>query len=77
MAYKYAYVLEDGEIDVVLLVDEGVDVEDFVNGLCNECFDEEFHEVDEEKNGVLYTVNEVQQVFLSDIKTHDYEELFR
>lgn len=77
MSYKYAYVLEDSEIEHLMLIDDEVSEAEFVNNVCDEYFEEEFNEVDVEKNGVLYSVNEVQQVFLTNIKTNDYEELFR
>lgn len=76
MDYKYAYVLEDGEIVKMLLIDDEMTHADFVNDVCDEFFDEDYNEVDEEDNGMLYSVSETEQVFLTHINTTVYEELF-
>lgn len=73
----YAYILEDGEIVERLIVDSEINEEDYVNSTCVTFFDEEFGEMDVEKNGRLYTVSDVEMVFVSEMDTDDFEELFR
>lgn len=75
---KFAYVIEDGEIVKKLLIrDLQVPVEEFVSGLCDEYFDEDFNETDQEVNGVLYSVSEVEMVFVTDVDTDEVEKLWK
>lgn len=74
---KFIYVLEDGEIVDRVLVNPTMSLVDQVNEMCEDEFFEEYNEVSEEKNGTLYSVSEVEMVFVTDIDTQDYEELFR
>lgn len=74
---KFAYVIEDGEIVKKLHIrDLQVPVEEFVSGVCDEFFDGDFNETDEEVNGVLYSVSEVEMVFITDVDTEVVEELW-
>lgn len=74
---KFAYVIEDGEIVKKLHIRNlQVPVEEFVSGVCVEFFDEDFNETDEEVNGVLYSVSEVEMVFITDVDTEVVEELW-
>lgn len=74
---KFAYVIEDGEIVKKLSVDKlEVPVEEFVSGVCDEFFGDDFQETDKEVNGILYSVSEVEMVFLTDLDTENVEELW-
>ena len=73
---KFAYVIEDGEIIKKMLVDDELTVEEFVNDVCDEYFGVSFEETDQEVNGVLYTVSEVEMVFLTDLNTDVVDELW-
>lgn len=74
---KFAYVIEDGEITKKLLIEKlEVPLEEFVQSLCDEFFDEDFNETDQEVNGVLYSVSEVEMVFVTDLDTDVVEELW-
>jgi hypothetical protein len=73
---KFAYVIEDGEIIKKMLVDDEITVEEFVNDVCDEYFEDNFQETDQEVNGVLYTVSEMEMVFLTDLDTDVVEELW-
>lgn len=75
---KFAYVIEDGEIVKKLFIrDLQVPVEEFVSGLCDEYFDEDFNETDQEVNGVLYSVSEVEMVFVTDVDVDEVEKLWK
>lgn len=73
---KYLYVLEDGEIVDCVDFDESMSEADQAKELCEDNFDEEFNEVDVERNGTLYSVSETEMVFVSEVFTDDFEELF-
>lgn len=73
---KYLYVLEDGEIVDCVDFDESMSEADQAKELCEDNFDEAFNEVDVERNGTLYSVSETEMVFVSEVFTDDFEELF-
>lgn len=73
---KYLYVLEDGEIVDRVDFDESMSEADQVKELCEDNFDEEFNEVDVERNGTLYSVSETEMVFVSEVFADEFEELF-
>lgn len=74
---KFAYVIEDGEIIEKLMVENlEVSIDNFVNSLCDKHFGDDFQETDKEVNGVLYSVSEVEMVFLTDLDTDSVEELW-
>lgn len=81
---KYAYVIEDGEIaskkDLAEWLKGYPEVEgnkEIAEYLCDQYFEETFHEVDWEVNGLLFTVSDVEMLFLTDIDTDDVEELWK
>ncbi len=75
---KYAYVIEDGEIVefVAIPTNRLDDIPEFVNDLCEYHFDEEFNETDEETKGTLYSVSEVEMVFVTELETTNVSDLW-
>lgn len=80
---KFAYVVEDGEIlskkDLVEWLKRYSEVEgnkEIAEYLCEQYFEETFHEIDWEVNGLLFTVSETEMVFITDLDTEEVEELW-
>lgn len=80
---KFAYVIEDGEIhakkDLVEWLKRYSEVEgnkEIAEYLCDQYFEETFHEIDWEVNGLLFTVSETEMVFITDLDTEEVEELW-
>ena len=75
---KYAYVVEDGEIveSQVIPANRLDDIPEFVNDLCEQHFGEEFNEEDEEAKGTLYSVSEVEMVFVTELETTNVSDLW-
>ena len=80
---KFAYVIEDGEIlskkDLVEWLKRYTEVEgnkEIAEYLCDQYFEETFHEIDWEVNGLLFTVSETEMVFITDLDTEEVEELW-
>lgn len=80
---KFAYVVEDGEIlskkDLVEWLKRYSEVEgnkEIAEYLCDQYFEETFHEIDWEVNGLLFTVSETEMVFITDVDTEEVEELW-
>lgn len=80
---KFAYVIEDGEIhakkDLVEWLKRYTEVEgnkEIAEYLCDQYFEETFHEIDWEVNGLLFTVSETEMVFITDVDTEVVEELW-
>lgn len=80
---KFAYVIEDGEIhakkDLVEWLKRYTEVEgnkEIAEYLCDQYFEETFHEIDWEVNGLLFTVSETEMVFITDLDTEVVEELW-
>ena len=80
---KFAYVIEDGEIhakkDLVEWLKRYSEVEgnkEIAECLCDQYFEETFHEIDWEVNGLLFTVSETEMVFITDLDTEEVEELW-
>lgn len=81
---KYAYVIEDGEIaskkDLTEWLKGYPEVEgnkEIADYLCDQYFEETFHEIDWEVNGLLFTVSDVEMLFLTDVDTDNVEELWK
>lgn len=80
---KFAYVIEDGEIQAKKDLAEWLKRYSEVEGnkeiaeyLCDQYFEETFHDVDWEVNGLLFTVSETEMVFLTDIDVEEVEKLW-
>ena len=80
---KFAYVVEDGEIlskkDLVEWLKRYSEVEgnkEIAEYLCDQYFEETFHEIDWEVNGLLFSVSETEMVFITDLDTEEVEELW-
>ena len=74
----YLYVIEDGEIveKVSGWGIEGLELLVKVSDLCEEYFDESYKEVDEESGGMLYSVSDVEMVFVCNKDVDNVEDLW-
>lgn len=76
---KFAYVIEDGDGVEKVVVDENQPIHKFIKQLCKEHFDGgNFHEVVEESGGLMFSLSEVQFVFVSekDVDIQDVDQLW-
>lgn len=80
---KFAYVIEDGEIhvkkDLADWLKHYTEVEgnkEIAEYLCDQYFEETFHDIDWEVNGILFTVSETEMLFITDVDTNNVEELW-
>ena len=80
---KFAYVIQDGEIDSKKDLAEWLKRYSEVEGnkeiaeyLCEQYFEETFHEIDWEVHGLLFTVSETEMVFLTDLDVEEVEKLW-
>lgn len=80
---KFAYVIEDGEInckkDLTEWLKRYTEVEgnkEIAEYLCDQYFEETFHEIDWEVNGLLFTVNETEMVFITDLDVEEVDKLW-
>lgn len=81
---KFAYVIEDGEIlekkDLTVWLKHYTEVEgnkEIAEYLCDQYFEETFHEIDWEDNGLLFSVSETEMLFLTDLDVDDVEKLWK
>ena len=70
----FAYVIEDGEIVEKIEGQSFGDIE--AKELCETFFDQEWVEMDDESGGVLYSVSEVEMVFVTDKDVENVEDLW-